>query len=73
MLSALKQYLAEAKTANMAELAIVLNASPEVIRGWLSHWIRKGCVKRVVQCGGACSQRCAGCNPHLLERYAWIE
>ncbi len=73
MLSALKHYLVAAKTANMAELAVVLDASPDAIRAMLSHWIRKGRVERVVNCMGACSQSCAGCNPHLLERYAWLD
>ncbi len=73
MLSTLKQYLQNAKTANMVELTKVVDASPDAVRAMLGHWIRKGCVERVIHCQGACSKACAGCNPQLLERYVWVE
>ena len=73
MLRQIKDYLMNAKTANMAELCQMTSAEPDAVRGMLSHWQRHGKVVAVGACGSACASSCGGCNPLVTERYRWCD
>ncbi len=71
MLLELRDYLTEKQTANLQEMAWHFKQSPETVRLWLEHWIRKGRVCRA-QNPVNCGTKCQACKPQVAEVYRWM-
>ena len=46
-LSGLREYLSERRQASVAEMTLHFDASPDAVRGALSHWLAKGRARRL--------------------------
>jgi len=71
-LTELKNHVRQWGTTNLHSIAKHFNAEPEFIRGMLSHWVCKGCIKRsqkTARCGSQCTQ----CSFTITEIYQWVE
>lgn len=69
MLSSIRRYLTQQRTASLADISRHLDADPDAVRGMLDHWVVKGKVCRIpMQCGG-----CTQCDPLTIETYRWID
>ncbi len=67
----IKKYLMQVRIASMSSLAVYFNANPATLRDMLSHWERKGCLRKCLKtqaCGGSCFK----CDPLLTEIYEWV-
>jgi len=53
------------------DIAHHFDTEPEVVRGMLDHWVRKGKVRHIQ--GVACNKGCCRTDPVNLEIYQWIE
>ena len=72
MLIEVKNYLSRQRLASLYELTVHFQVEADVMRGWLTHWMRKGKVCQRLPCGG-CGSGCGGC--HAAERtefYEWV-
>jgi hypothetical protein len=70
MLSDIRTYLQERGQASLSDIARHLDVTPEVARGMLELWLKKGRVHRMAatpSCGSSCSQ----CDPSTTEIYVW--
>lgn len=65
----IKNYLMRVKIASLASLSQYFDCDSDVLRNMLSHWIRKGCVRK---CAKACTTPCGQCNAAMTEIYEWI-
>ncbi len=68
MLSSIRSFMAEHKTASLADIARHVDADPDAVRGMLDHWVSKGKVCRIPTSCGGCSQ----CDPTTIETYRWV-
>ena len=70
VLTELKGYLSERRTATLTEIARQLAAEPDAVRAMLDHWVRKGKVRRSAaeRCNG-----CVGCAAADVEFYEWVD
>ncbi len=71
-LADLRGYLQGRTGATLAELAQHFRADPEILRGMLAVWIRKGKVDRRPLAAG-CGSGCGQCDPASVELYSWTE
>jgi len=71
MLSELREYLRSSGQAAVIDIAYHFDTEPDVVRGMLEHWIRKGKVRKLPE-GTACGGNCHGCAPETVEVYEWI-
>lgn len=67
----IKKYLMQVKIASLSSLCIYFNRDADVLRGMLSHWIRKGCIRQC-QKTSACGVKCVQCSPLVTEMYEWV-
>jgi putative ferrous iron transport protein C len=71
-LIAIKQHLMQVKIASLATLCTHFNnASPDVLRDMLGHWMRKGkvrCSAKTLLCG----KKCVQCPAEQVEIYEWV-
>jgi len=70
ILSDIKRYLQERRTATLSDIALHFDSDPDAVRGMLEHWVRKGKVERrtlKASCGDGCNQ----CDPLTTELYQW--
>lgn len=70
-LGELKNYVKQWGTINLQSIAKHFNAEPDFIRGMLSHWVGKGCIrssKKTARCGSQCTQ----CAVNVTEIYEWV-
>ncbi len=70
ILSDIRSYLADKGEATLADVALHFDITPDVARGMLEVWMRKGKVSRRMisaSCGSSCSQ----CDPAATEIYVW--
>ncbi|MCP5366381.1 MAG: FeoC-like transcriptional regulator [Hyphomicrobiales bacterium] len=72
ILSELRAYLSEHGRAGIGDLANRFDADPDAIRGMLSHFIRKGRVRKLENPAGDCGG-CSKCDAFALEVYEWTE
>ena len=75
MLADIRNYLMARNSVTLADLALHFDKEPEVMRGMLGHWVRKGRVARS-DLAAACSRSCSGCcnqacNQAAREMYTW--
>lgn len=69
----IKNYLQEVKIASITTLSAQFNCDADVLRNMMTHWLRKGCIRRFVQ-PSACGKTCGKCStPPVLEIYEWVE
>ncbi|MBT8240631.1 MAG: FeoC-like transcriptional regulator [Acidimicrobiia bacterium] len=69
MLSAIRKYLTQQRTASLADIASHVDADPDAVRGMLDHWVMRGKVCRIpMSCGG-----CTQCDPTTIETYRWVD
>jgi hypothetical protein len=72
ILTDLRGYLQTRRQASLSEIALHFDADPEVLRGMLEIWVRKGRLLRqpaTAACGGSCRQ----CDPASTEFYVWVD
>lgn len=69
MLIPLKNYLAEQGQASLDELSKHFKSSPDALRGMLSHWLKKGRIRKEAL---GCNKGCASCPPEQTEIYCWL-
>lgn len=70
ILSQIKHYVQQHKSANLQSLVVHFNSEPEAMRGMLEHWIRKGKIrKEVADCG---CNGCSKCHSSGMEIYEWV-
>lgn len=68
----IKNYLMRVKIASLSHLCSYFSCDSEVLRGMLSHWIRKGCIRQCVN-KSACATKCATqCAAVKMELYEWV-
>lgn len=70
-LGELKEYVQCWRVASLHSIAQHFKAEPELIRGMLSHWVGKGCMrcsKKTAKCGSQCTQ----CPVNVTEIYEWV-
>lgn len=67
----LKIYLEANKVTSLAAITNYFNTEPEVARMMLSHWERKGRVRRETKTQN-CGSRCQQCSSLVTEVYAWV-
>lgn len=68
-LSGLREYLSERRQASVAEMAMHFDASPDAVRGALSHWLAKGRARKLDRreiCSGC------GCGCKSAEVFEWL-
>jgi len=68
ILTELKAYLMKNQQVALPELAHHFNLTPEATRDRLTHWIRKGKVRRLEE---RCQAGCC-CNQPPVEMYEWV-
>ncbi|TJZ78919.1 FeoC-like transcriptional regulator [Chitiniphilus eburneus] len=69
--SDIRQYLRERGQASLADLAARFDSDPEMVRGVIAHWIRKGKVTEIG--GGDCGKSCCACGTTASTAYRWQE
>jgi putative ferrous iron transport protein C len=67
----IKKYLLEVKIASLAKIAAHFNCDAEVVRTMLTHWLRKGCIRKFTPEAG-CGKTCMKCVPQTVEIYEWV-
>ncbi|MBF0110756.1 MAG: FeoC-like transcriptional regulator [Magnetococcales bacterium] len=68
----LKDFLRKQKRVPLMDLAHHFNKDPEVLRDMLSHWERKGQLRRIRDRAG-CQSTCSGCGTGPTELCEWID
>ncbi len=69
MLSSIRDFMQGRPTANISEIALHLDSSPEAVRGMIGIWERKGrMIKLPLPCGN-----CTQCDTGTTEIYQWID
>ena len=71
--SEVKRYLSERKLAPLNDIALHFDLEADAVRGLLSHWIRKGRVRRHQDNSCKSGGSCGGCGEHHKEIYEWIQ
>lgn len=67
----IKNYLMRVKIASLSSLCTYFNCDSDLLRGMLSHWIRKGCVRQCLKTAN-CGTKCVKCSPSVTEIYEWV-
>ena len=67
MLGEIRDYLAGKASVSINELALHFDVPQDAMRGMLSHWIRKGFVRKIAACSGGCNS----CDSSDTELYFW--
>lgn len=69
----IKNYLMQVKMASITTLCARFNCDSDVLRNMMSHWMRKGCIRRFIPSSG-CGKTCGKCaTPPTLEIYEWVD
>lgn len=71
MLTEVKGYLCQVKTANLAQICQHFKTEPSFMRLLLAQWISKGKVRKAEKLPG-CGTKCIKCLPEAIEIYEWI-
>lgn len=70
-LIALKKHLMQVKIASLASLCAIFAVEQETMRCYLSHWIKKGCVRKCTKTPD-CGSKCFKCQIVTTELYEWM-
>ena len=70
ILTDIKQYLIDNRSASLTDLSVRFHVEPDAMRGMLDQWIKKGRLKKLPE-GAKCSNCCGGCDSVQLEIYEW--
>lgn len=66
----IKNHMITVKFATINSLCRLFQTDPETLRCLLSHWIKKGKIRR---CDLAlCAKKCSGCPAASGESYEWV-
>jgi hypothetical protein len=68
----LKKHMMSVRMASLASLCALFKTDPETMRCLLSHWMRKGCVRKCTK-KPACATKCFKCPVADIEMYEWAE
>ncbi|MGD9157113.1 MAG: FeoC-like transcriptional regulator [Desulfobacteraceae bacterium] len=72
ILTDIKQYLIDNRSASLADLSVRFHTGTDVMRGMLEHWIRKGKLRKLDNCF-SCSGCCSFCKSDHTELYEWTD
>ncbi|MHB1948396.1 MAG: FeoC-like transcriptional regulator [Gammaproteobacteria bacterium] len=67
----IKNYLMRVKMASLTSLTAYFNCDSQLLQQMLSHWVRKGCVRKCVA-KPACGTQCLQCKVPATEVYEWV-
>lgn len=67
----LKNYLQQVKIASLGSIAAYFKCDVYLLRQMLGHWIKKGCIRKVVKTPN-CGSKCVQCGQEKFEFYQWI-
>jgi len=68
---AIKNHMMQVKRATLAHLCQIFGVEPDTVRCLLSHWIKKGKIRRCMK-DPACGKTCGKCSPLVVEMYEWV-
>lgn len=68
----IKHYMKQHRMSNLLGLMHYFNIDADLARNFLSHWQRKGKIKKM-QKTNQCGTQCSKCDPTLTEIYEWVE
>ena len=82
MLQQIKTFFVKQPIANLQQIADALHTDPDAVRGMLTGWMRKGCVRCLshsdsngCETGGGCNSCTTGCSTFTSaasrELYCW--
>ncbi|MDX2425982.1 MAG: FeoC-like transcriptional regulator [Cycloclasticus sp.] len=68
----IKNYLKQARSAPVRDIALHFKLTEDDARSMLDHWVRKGqAIKQPI--GTLCQGGCNSCAPNTIEIYQWLE
>lgn len=68
----IKNYLKQAGSAPVRDIALHFKLSEDDTRSMLEHWVKKG--RAIKQPAGTlCQSTCTSCAPNTIEIYQWLE
>lgn len=70
-LLALKEHMTHVRVASLAGLCAIFNTEPDNVRCMLSHWIRKGKIRKCLK-QPDCGSKCNKCPAAVTELYEWV-
>ena len=70
-LIAIKQHMMQVKFASLSSLCAVFATDADTMRCRLSHWERKGRIKKCLKTA-ACGTKCFKCQIPSVELYEWL-
>ena len=63
-------YVREHRQVTLNQIALHVNAQPDVVRGMLEVWIKKGKISKQAM-AASCGSRCQKCDMADTEIYTW--
>lgn len=67
----IKNYMMQVKITTLGNLCRLFNADAEILRCMLSHWIRKGKIRKCMR-KPECGSTCGKCPTETTELYEWV-
>ena len=68
MLAAIREFMTNRSAVSLADIAGHIETEPEIARGMVAGWVRKGKMQPVaLACGG-----CTECDTATIEFYEWV-
>jgi putative ferrous iron transport protein C len=61
----------QVKTASLSNLCMLFNTDAETLRFMLSHWIKKGKIRKCLK-KPSCGSKCFKCPSLMTEIYEWV-
>ncbi len=71
ILARLENHFRQYRRSSLTDLAEILDAQPEALRGMLDLLVRKGRLRRLPT-GTACGGGCNKCKPESVELFEWV-
>lgn len=71
ILSEVRDYLRTRGQVSLSDVALHFDVTPDVARGMLDVWVRKGKAQKHSAGGASCGSSCNQCDPATVEMYVW--
>lgn len=71
-LLAIKQHMVQVKMATLGSLCSLFHADPDTVRCMLTHWVRKGKIRKCLKTP-VCGSKCFKCPSEVTEIYEWMD
>lgn len=68
----IKRHMMQVKIATLASLCLLFQADADTLRAMLSHWIKKGKIRKCSK-KPACGSKCFKCPTTTTEIYEWVD